>query len=121
MSGNNSNQRKKHGKEHGEHEDTTFIVMVLRPTDPKKDTVDPNLLAVLTGWCVIAAHGIDEAMRHVVKIDLGVDLRDVEWKDIGSNGKMAKLENAWMLQVLPAPLYVVETEEPLIAPPSYIM
>lgn len=124
MSSNNSKQQKKHDKrqEKKKSEDTTFIVMVLRPVDPKLDTtVDPNLLAVLTGWCVIAAHGLDAAMRHVAKIDLGIDLRAAAWEDVGSGGKRAKLADGWMIQVLPAPLYIVEAGEPLIAPPPYIM
>lgn len=103
-------------------EPTTFVVMILRPVDPKKDAgVDPNLLALLTGWCIIAAHGLDAAMRHVEKIDLGESLKGAAWKDIAAGGKMASLPDGKMIQVLPAPLYVAEClPEPLIAPP-YLM
>jgi hypothetical protein len=121
-----SNGKKKEGKEPptGSDEPTTFIVMILRPTDPDEDpSADPTLLAVLTGWCVIAAYGLDAAMGHLAKIDFGsgVDISGAVWKDVASGGKMAKLADGKLIQVLPAPLYVVEEEEePLVVPP-YIM
>ncbi len=107
-------------------EDTTFIVMVLRPADTSEngDKVMDSAggQAILTGWCVIAAHGIAAAMRHVGKIDLAVDLRGAEWKDV-SGGKAADLSNGFMIQVLPAPLYVVEdiSKMPKIVPAPYVM
>ncbi len=106
-------------------EPTTFIVMILRPHDPGADPAgNPNLLAVLTGWCVIAAHGLDAALAHVQKINFGLDLTDVTWKDVSSNGKMATLADGKAVQVLPAPLYLADVPEPepepLIVPP-YIM
>lgn len=109
-------------KEIEEVEETTFIVMILRPTSPTDDiSPDPNLLAVLTGWCVIAAHGLDAAMGHVAKIDFaGVNLHGAAWRDVASGGKTTTLADGKMIQVLPAPLYIVEEEEPLVVPP-YIM
>ncbi|KKL10460.1 hypothetical protein LCGC14_2555600 [marine sediment metagenome] len=100
-------------------EETTFIVMILRPANTGED---PHLLAVLTGWCVIAAHGLNAAIGHTAKIDFGggVDLSDAAWTDVSSGGKMAKLADGQMIQVLPAPLYVVKEEESLVAPP-YMM
>ena len=103
-------------------EETTFIVMILRPTDPVEDkgAQPSNFLAVLTGWCVIAAHGLDAAMSHVAKIAfVGVNLHGAAWRDV-VGGKTATLADGKVIQVLPAPLYIVEQKEPLVVPP-YIM
>ena len=120
---NNGKKSRGQKKEIEVVEETPFIVMILRPTSPTDDiSPDPNLLAVLTGWCVIAAHGLDAAMGHVAKINFGggVDLRDAPWTNVASGGKTAKLADGKMIQVLPAPLYIVEEEEPLVVPP-YVM
>lgn len=120
---NGSNKRKQAKKKPLKvSEDTTFIVMILKPT-PEGSSVTPSnmdVLAVLTGWCVIAARGLDAAMRHVEKIDFDVDLQGAEWKDV-AGGKMADLKDGYMIQVLPAPLYFVDQIEPLIKPSTYIM
>lgn len=111
----NKNSKKK--KPETLTEDTTFIVMVLRPATEKDDFTG----SFLTGWCVIAARGLSVAMRHVREIDLGVDLRGAKWTDV-SGGKTAALKDGYTIQVLPAPLYFVDTPEPLIKPATpYVM
>lgn len=133
MSRDNGNEREPRDEPRDEKEeltkgtqDTTFVVMILRPVDPAVDPrADPNLLAVLTGWCVIAAHGIGAALRHVEQINFdGIEIAAPQWTNVAGGGKTAKIADGKVIQLLPAPLYIVETpeppEEPLVVPP-YIM
>lgn len=99
-------------------EPTTFISLILRKADPVKE---PDFAFVLSGWCIIAAHGMAQALKHIEKVQHGVDLKDAVWLDI-TDGKETKLANGQRVQLLAAPMYVAENPlEPKIIQPSTIM
>ncbi len=107
---------------HVGEEGKIFIVLVLRPAESKEIPDAPVGSSVLTGWCVIAAPGLVSAIRQVKKIDLGVTLKDAKWTEV-AGGREARLDNGFLMQVLPAPLYYVDEEspEPLVTPAPYVM
>lgn len=102
-------------------EPTTFITLILRKADAVKE---PDFDFILSGWCIIAAHGMAAALKHLEKVRHGLDLKGAVWKDI-TEGKETRLANGVRVQLVASPMYINEedpSELKIIQPtPSMIM
>ena len=100
-------------------EDTIFIVMTFR--QPKEGE---NPQPYLSGWCVVGAHGIKNAIAFVLSAE-GLPKTGTDWVSINGGGFQAYLPNGRTIQILPSPCYVMEEnavlDERRIILPRHVM